>query len=112
MRAEAEALNRAYFGGNLTIVSISYADMTSRHGSCSTGSGTIRISRQLADAPAWVRQSVIHHELCHLLESGHGPAFRALAARYPYTQQANDYLRLLERLPRDVLTSIDRSDDG
>ncbi|MCL6647871.1 MAG: M48 family metallopeptidase [Chloroflexi bacterium] len=94
---EAAELNARYFGGVLPLRSIRYVTMTTRRGSCTPASGEVRISRQLASVPPWVRQAVIHHELCHLLEPGHGPAFQALLARYPLYQHAEDYLRLLER---------------
>ncbi|MCS6800579.1 MAG: M48 family metallopeptidase [Chloroflexota bacterium] len=97
LRQEAEALNERYFGGALRIAAIRYATMTTRRGSCTPAAGEIRISRRLAHVPSWVRQAVIHHELCHLLEPGHGPAFRALEARYPLRAEAEDYLALLER---------------
>ena len=97
LRREAETLNERFFGGELQIVAIRYARMDTRRGSCTPARGEIRISRRLADVPAWVRQAVIHHELCHLLEPGHGPAFKALEARYPLRAEAEDYLTLLER---------------
>jgi hypothetical protein len=94
---EAAELNARYFGGALPLRSIRYVTMTTRRGSCTPASGEVRISRQLASVPPWVRQAVIHHELCHLLEPGHGPAFQALLDRYPLYRHAEDYLRLLER---------------
>lgn len=113
LRAEAETLNERYFGGALRIASIRYATMTTRRGSCTPATGEIRISRRLAQTPAWVRMAVIHHELCHLIEAGHGPAFRALEARYPLRAEAEDYLTLLERGPGEatplVLTDDERA---
>jgi predicted metal-dependent hydrolase len=99
LREEAETLNERYFGGALRIASIRYATMATRRGSCTPATGEIRISRRLAEVPVWVRLAVIHHELCHLIEAGHGPAFRALEARYPLRAEAEDYLSLLERGP-------------
>lgn len=99
LRREAEELNEQYFDGVLQIAAIRYAQMDTRRGSCTPATGEIRISRRLAHVPAWVRQAVIHHELCHLLEPGHGPAFRSLEARYPLRAEAEEYLALLERGP-------------
>ncbi|MFN8533570.1 MAG: M48 family metallopeptidase [Dehalococcoidia bacterium] len=99
LRTEANDLNARYFGGSLLLVSIRYAEMETRRGSCTPSTGEIRISSRLQHVPAWVRQAVIHHELCHLLEAGHGPAFKALEVRYPLRTEADDYLALLERGP-------------
>lgn len=99
LRREAETLNDRYFAGALRIGGIRYARMDTRRGSCTPATGQIRISLRLAETPAWVRLAVIHHELCHLLEPGHGPAFKALEARYPLRAEAEDYLALLERGP-------------
>jgi predicted metal-dependent hydrolase len=35
---------------------------------------------------------VLVHELAHLLEPGHDPAFWALVARYPRTERARGFL--------------------
>lgn len=61
-------------------------------GSCSVGSGTIRISRQLATMPDYVLDHVLVHELAHLIEPNHSPAFRRLEARFPQAERAAGYL--------------------
>jgi len=48
-----------------------------RWGSCST-SGTVRINWRLVQAPDHVRQSVVAHEVAHLVHFDHSPAFKAL----------------------------------
>lgn len=63
-----------------------------RWGSCTPRAGTIRISSRLKDFPQWVIDYVLLHELAHLAEPGHGPAFLALLHRYPRTQEAEGYL--------------------
>jgi len=73
--------------------SVRWADnQRSRWGSCSIGTGDIRISTRLARCPAWVLDYVLVHELAHLVETNHGPAFDALVARYPKAERAIGYL--------------------
>ncbi len=63
-----------------------------RWGSCSPETGSIRISDRLAGLPPWVLDHVIIHELAHLEEPGHGPAFQALVTRYRWSERAEGYL--------------------
>ncbi len=51
-----------------------------RWGSC-TANGTIRINWRLVMAPAFVRRSVVAHEVAHLAHFDHSPAFHAELAR-------------------------------
>ena len=67
-------------------------DMTTRWGSCTPATGTVRISTRLAAFPGWVVDSVIVHELCHLEVPGHGAEFWRLAHRYPKMERAIGYL--------------------
>ncbi len=48
-----------------------------RWGSCARG-GTIRMNWRLVMAPAEVRRSVVAHEVAHLVQFDHSPAFHAL----------------------------------
>jgi len=63
-----------------------------RWGSCTPATATIRISTRLTGLPDWVLDYVIVHELAHLVEAGHGPAFDALVQRYPRASRAIGYL--------------------
>ena len=63
-----------------------------RWGSCTPVDRTIRISSRIAAYPAWVVDAVVVHELAHLVEAGHGPAFQALVARYPKSERATGFL--------------------
>jgi hypothetical protein len=67
-------------------------DMTTRWGSCTPGSGTIRISTRLAAFPDWVVDYVIVHELAHLEVPGHDDEFWQLVHRYPRAERAIGYL--------------------
>ena len=66
--------------------------MTTRWASCTPADGTIRVSERLRDAPGWVVDYVLVHELAHLLEPGHDAAFWGWVRRYPKTERAMGYL--------------------
>ena len=63
-----------------------------RWGSCTPTTGVIRLSSRLQAMPAWVVDYVLVHELAHLLEPGHGPAFHRLVERYPQAERAEGFL--------------------
>lgn len=67
-------------------------DMQSRWGSCTPGTGVIRISSRLAKFPDWVIDYVIVHELAHLEVGDHSDAFWKIAHRYPRAERAIGYL--------------------
>jgi predicted metal-dependent hydrolase len=91
--ARARELNRRFFDGELNWQSIRYVtNQNKRFGSCTPSHGTIRISHRVAHMPAWVRDYVIVHELAHLVEPNHSPAFWNLVNRYPKTERARGYL--------------------
>jgi hypothetical protein len=55
-----------------------YRNMTSRWGSCQPATGRICINTRLALYPPECLEYVVVHELCHLIERGHGKKFYAL----------------------------------
>ena len=57
---------------------LAYRNMKSRWGSCQPSTGRICINTRLALYPPECLEYVVVHELCHLLERGHGPRFHAL----------------------------------
>jgi predicted metal-dependent hydrolase len=59
---------------------IAIRDQRSRWGSCS-GAGTLSFNWRLVLAPHVVLDYVVVHEVCHLVEHHHGPAFWRLVAR-------------------------------
>jgi predicted metal-dependent hydrolase len=63
-----------------------------RWGSCTYGTGEIRISERLRVAPDWVLDAVIVHELAHLIEPNHSPRFSELEKRYPRRAEADVFL--------------------
>lgn len=61
---------------------LAYRDMTSRWGSCNPQTGRICLNLKLLDYPRECLEYLVVHELCHLLERGHGPKFKALMNQY------------------------------
>jgi predicted metal-dependent hydrolase len=78
------------------------SNQASRWGSCSPASREIRISDRVAAFPGWVLDAVIVHELAHLVEVNHGPAFHALADRYPKQERAYGFLLAMQLTDDDV----------
>lgn len=96
LRARAESLHRRYLepaGGPLREVQISWvSNQHHRWGSCSSAAGQIRLSDRLQTVPGWVLDYVLLHELAHLLQPNHSPAFHALLAEYPRLAEAKAFL--------------------
>lgn len=71
---------------------IALRDQRSRWGSCSTR-GTLSFNWRLVLAPHDVLDYVVVHEVCHLVEHHHGPAFwRLLERRRPGYREQKDWL--------------------
>lgn len=89
----AQALSARHLEGRARPTSVTWSSrQAARWGSCTPLEGTIRISDRLRDMPDDVLDYVLVHELAHLLEDGHGPAFWALVARYPAQERARGFL--------------------
>ena len=91
VRDRVHELNDRHFGSNVRSVKLSYT--SSRWGSCST-KGNIRLSSRLLLAPPVVLDTVIIHELAHLTEANHSPAFwRLVATAMPEYKQHDRWLK-------------------
>ena len=67
--------------------------MTSRWGSCNVRTKAIAINAELALRPLPCLESVVVHELCHLLDPHHDERFHALQDRYdPAWRESRAYL--------------------
>jgi hypothetical protein len=67
-------------------------NQSARWASCSPDTREIRISSRLRQCPEWVIDAVLVHELAHLQEADHSPAFYALANRHPRQADSGTYL--------------------
>ena len=86
--------------------------MRTRWGSATPGENSIRISERLRDAPGWVIDYVLVHELAHLVEPGHTPEFWELVGRYPRTERAIGFLHGLSAAAGLGITGTDGDPDG
>ena len=76
----------------VTYSRITMRDQRSRWGSCSS-SGALSFNWRLVLAPHDVLDYVVVHEVCHLVELHHGPAFwRLLAKRRPGYAESKQWL--------------------
>jgi len=92
LEKRAIELGRIYLDG-VEPASIRWAtNQNKRWGSCTMLTREIRISSRLRVAPTWVLDSVIVHELAHLLVPNHSAQFRALESRYPRKHDADIFL--------------------
>ncbi|MGH3949771.1 MAG: M48 metallopeptidase family protein [Pseudonocardiaceae bacterium] len=91
--ARCAELSRLYLDGRAEPAGVRWVPpMRTRWASCTPSERTIRISTRLRDAPAWVLDYVLVHELTHLRVAGHTAEFWALCRRYPKTERAIGYL--------------------
>jgi predicted metal-dependent hydrolase len=64
-----------------------------RWGSCTVGD-SVNFNRRLIKAPMFVIDCVIVHELAHLIEGNHTPAFWTIVrANTPTMERAKDWLK-------------------
>jgi len=87
--------------------SVVWADQRSQWGSCTTSTGEIRISNRLAAYPPWILDYVLVHELAHLVEANHSPAFHALVAKYPLAERARGFLMAISFGDTGVADDVD-----
>ena len=101
LEERARTHNERHFGGRLQWTSIGFVDMAHIWGSCTFTTGAIRIAKRAASLPDWVLDYLLVHELAHLQQSDHGPAFHELENRYPLTERAKGYLMALDAAAAD-----------
>lgn len=88
LRTEAWAHSFGLRYGKVTI-----REQRTRWGSC-THKGDLSFNWRLVLAPAWVLDSIVVHELCHIDELNHSDRFWALLdERYPRHTDASEWLK-------------------
>ncbi len=89
----AAGLSEKYLDGQAVPRTVRWVDnQNSRWGSCTPSDRSIRLSTRLQGMPPWVIDYVLVHELSHLMETGHTPAFWSWVDRYPKAERAKGFL--------------------
>jgi predicted metal-dependent hydrolase len=106
LAARAADLSARYLDGRAAPATVRWVgNQTTRWASCTPADSAVRVSTRLQGVPTWVLDYVLLHELAHLVEPGHGPAFWTLLEGYPRTERARGYLEGLSAardLPDDL----------
>lgn len=68
------------------------SNMNSRWGSCTTGTGEIRLSDRLQPMPSWVVDYVLLHEVTHLVEREHNARFWGIVDSHDESRRARGFL--------------------
>jgi hypothetical protein len=91
---EARALVLAeLYNDNVVPSSVRWVtNQLSRWASCSPATKEIRVSGRLRQCPEWVIDAVLVHELAHLQEADHSPAFYDIARRHPRQDECELFL--------------------
>lgn len=93
LKRRAMELSDRHLGGLARPATVRWvANQNSRWGSCTPSDRSIRLSTRLQGMPPWVIDYVLVHELAHLIEAGHTPAFWAWVDRYPKAERAKGFL--------------------
>jgi predicted metal-dependent hydrolase len=91
--ARARVLSTQYLDGRAVPASVRWvSNQVSRWGSCTIEDAAIRLSTRLQGMPEYVVDYVLLHELAHLIEPDHSPAFWALLEPFPRTERARGFL--------------------
>ncbi|GAB3991094.1 M48 family metallopeptidase [Nocardioides marmoraquaticus] len=106
--ARADRLAAAYLPAGVRPTSVRWvATMTTRWGSCTSGTGEIRLSDRLRTMPTWVQDYVLVHELAHLVHPDHGADFWALVNGYPRAERAQGFLDGVSHAEREAQGAVD-----
>ena len=93
LMARAAELSQRYLGGEAVPSSVTWSSRhQTRWGSCTPSDRTIRISDRLQGVPSWVLDTVLLHELAHLLHPEHSPEFHRLVDRHPKMAESDVFL--------------------
>jgi len=94
LKKRAKQLAKIYFDQKIHDFSIIWSSrLTSTFGLCSLNKKEVKVSFRLKQAPFWVIDYLIIHELAHFLVSAHNQQFWSLVNQYPKASQAKAFLK-------------------
>ncbi|MGV0340756.1 M48 metallopeptidase family protein [Corynebacterium mastitidis] len=102
LQRRAQHLNAAYLEGRAEASSVRWvSNQRHRWGSCTVGTGEIRVSDRLREVPGYVLDAVLIHELTHtFIPGGHSAEFYRWADRAPKAERARGFLEAYQRYGR------------
>ncbi len=109
LKTRADTLSRRYDLPRASSVRW-VGNQRNRWGSCTVQTGAIRLSDRMVGWPQFVIDYVLIHELAHLVEANHSPAFHDLVARFPRAERAVGFL-LAQSYAGDPDTAADDPDE-
>lgn len=92
LEARCATLSERFFDGVAPSSVRWVTNQRRRWASCSPATREIRVSSHLRQCPEWVIDAVLVHELAHLIEADHSPAFYELAGRHPRQNECATFL--------------------
>jgi predicted metal-dependent hydrolase len=92
LEARAQVLAELYNDGVMANSVRWVNNQRTRWASCTPATREIRVSSRLRQCPEWVIDAVLVHELAHLQEIEHSPAFYDIADRHPRQRDCALYL--------------------
>lgn len=93
LEQRAQQLAARYLPDGIAPASVRWVtNQNSRWGSCTSADRSIRLSHELREMPQYVIDSVLVHELAHLVHPNHGPEFRAIEAQFERLAEARAFL--------------------
>lgn len=99
LEQRARRLNEQYLEGRARATSVRWvSNQRHRWGSCTVGTGEIRLSDRLREVPGYVLDAVLIHELVHtFVPGGHNAEFYRWADRAPKAERARGFLEAYQR---------------
>lgn len=94
LKKRAAVLNKSCLGNKVKDFSIRWSTrQKSIFGVCNSSKREIRISSRIKNAPSWVVDYLIIHEMAHLIFANHGRLFWQMVRKYPKHAEAKAFLK-------------------
>ncbi len=95
----ARTLDARYLSGRASPSGVRFSSrLTASFGNANLRTRVIQIAARLRQAPHWVIDYLLLHELAHLVEPGHTRRFWGLVDQYRYAERAKGYLICMSQI--------------